>query len=285
MSAELKLISRYSEVKDLVRTIFSEGFTVVDQHHKDFRDPPSFSITNRDKLCLQFSFNHDLSELYIHSLNKCGDFRIGRFLLEKMDELAISIKECNVIMLSDKSEISICGCVINLAKLEILKTGESWYNKHGYRQENYQSDFSWNQRFITLPVRVVQEFISDDYDDIDGDIEFLGDVIPELKDLSLPLTDYIKILFGYIKSKSYPEDGCNSEQRRFIKIVENVIEAFGQLLRYNESNDSLRKDVPRGLSSSGGSEKRIMHKSRRRTKTRPRKTKTRPRKTKIIRKR
>ena len=277
MSAELKLISRYSEVKELVRTIFSKDFTVLDQHHKDFHGPPSFSITNRDKLCLQFSFNHDLSELYIHSLNKCGDFRIGRFLLEKMDELAISIKECNVIMLSDKSEISICGCVINLAKLEILKTGESWYNKHGYRQENYQSDFSFNQRFITLPVRVVQEFISDH--DIDRDIESLGHVIPELNP-SLPLTDYIKILFGYIKSKSYPEDGCNSEQTCFIKIVENVIEAFGQLLRYNESNDSLRKDVPRGLSSSGGSEKRIMHNSRRRTKTRPRKTKTRPRKTK-----
>jgi hypothetical protein len=280
MNAEI--ISRYSQVKDLVRTIFSKDFTVLDQHHKDFRGPPSFSIKNRENLCLQFSFNDDLSELYIHSLNKCGDFRIGRFLLEKMDELATSIKECKVIMLSDKSEISICGCVINLARLEILKTGQSWYNKHGYRQENYPNDFIWNQRFITLPVSDAQKIISDP--DIDKEIEYLGDVIPQLKNSSLPLTDYIQILFGYIKSKSYPEDGCDSEQNSFIKIVENVIEAFGGLLRYNESNDYLLKVVPKGLSSSGGSEKRIMRKSRRRTKTRPRKTKTRPRKTKIIKK-
>jgi hypothetical protein len=280
MNAEI--ISRYSQVKDLVRTIFSKDFTVLDQHHKDFRGPPSFSIKNRENLCLQFSFNDDLSELYIHSLNKCGDFRIGRFLLEKMDELATSIKECKVIMLSDKSEISICDYVINLARLEILKTGESWYNKHGYRQEDYANDFILNQRFITMPVMKAQIIIGDP--EIDNNIDYLGNVIPELKNSSLSLTDYIKILFSYIKSKSYPEDKCDSQQNSFIENVVNVIEAFGQLLHYNESNEPLRKVVPKVLSSSGGSDKRTVRKSRRRTKTRPRKTKTRPRKTKMIKK-
>jgi hypothetical protein len=273
-----KFQPRYSEVKKLVRTIFSTEFTIIDVHPSG---PPSFKIIKGVKMCLYFKFKIDLSELHIYTLNKC-DGSGGSVLLKKVDDLVASIKECQVITLSDKSTITRCGRVINLAKLEILMTGNSWYNNRGYIQTNYPNDSSWNQKFIALPVSHAQEIIGNP--DIDEDIAYLGSVIPQLNS-SLPLTVYIQILFGYIKSKSYPEDGCDFEQNSFIEIVENVIEAFGGLLQYNESNEYLRKYVPTGLSSSGGGKKRIMHKSLRRTKTRPRKTKTRPRKIKTMMKR
>ncbi len=108
----------------------------------------------------------------------------------------------------------------------------------------------------------------------------LDKIIPQLiqvQDInSLKLNQYIKILFDYIKSFPDNEDECSAEQNNMALKVAHVIKSFIKTirLRYNNANNDLRKVV--SSSPHGGSKKRTMRKSHRRTKTRPRKTKTRP---------
>jgi hypothetical protein len=284
-------------LEDLVNRIFTKdlGFDVT---NKGDDGNPAFEIINVNVsrgetiLCLDISFEKDLSQLYIHRLNKCGEICTGSDLLRMVDQLVNLIPQCNAIELYDEAYTYKCGTGIELSKLEILKTGQSWYNKHGYKQDNYDDETDYNKGLIEIPVsqalRIVEQQTLDRYfphfsqckAELDAKIPQLRQV-QEVQDInSLKLNQYIKILFDYIKSFPDNEVDCNSEQNDMARKVAHVIKSFikARDLRYNPANRNLRKVL--SSSADGGSKKRTMRKSHRRTKTRPRKTKTRPRKTK-----
>ena len=290
-SVDSKKVEPDAEVEALVNIIFRKdlGFDVSRHLHGGNL---AFKIRNRSREhpCLDFSFEGDLSQIHIHILNKCGEFRTGSYLLRKVDELVALIPQCQAIELYDESHIYKCGNDFDLAKLEILKTGQSWYNKHGYKQVNYDEESDWNKRQIEIPVRealriVEQQTLDRDFPRFSQYKAELDAKIPQLRQVqdinSLKLNEYIKILFDYIKSFPDSEDECNPEQNNMARKVAHVITSFikARNLRYNTANNDLRKVVS-SSSPDGGSKKRTMRKSHRRTKTRPRKTKTRPRKTK-----
>ena len=283
-------------LEDLVNRIFTKdlGFDVTNNVGDDGN--PTFEIKNVSRretiLCLDISFEKDLSQLYIHRLNKCGENRTGSDLLRMVDQLVNLIPQCKAIELYDEAYTYKCGTGIELSKLEILKTGQSWYNKHGYKQENYDDETEYNTGLIEIPVsqalRIVEQQTLDRYfphfsqckAELDAKIPQLRQV-QEVQDInSLKLNEYIKILFDYIKSFPDNEVDCNHEQNDMARKVAHVIKSFikARDLRYNPANRNLRKVL--SSSADGGSKKRTMRKSHRRTKTRPRKTKTRPRKTK-----
>ena len=280
------------DVEALVNIIFRKdlGFDVSRYLHGGNL---AFEIRNgsREHPCLDFSFERNLSQIHIHRLNKCGEFRTGSYLLRKVDELVALIPQCQAIELYDESHIYKCGNDFDLAKLEILKTGQSWYNKHGYKQVNYDEESDWNKRQIEIPVhealRIVKQTLDRDFPHFSQYKAELDAKIPQLRQVqevqdinSLKLNEYIKILFDYIKSFPDNEVECNHEQNDMARKVAHVIKSFikARNLSYNAANNDLRKVV--SSSPDGGSKKRTMRKSYRRTKTRPRKTKTRPRKTK-----
>ena len=214
-----------------------------------------------------------MSYLNIDQLNKCGpahDLRSGTFLLQKVDELVREIPECKTIYLYDASTIYRCGWSINLARLEILKTGESWYNQRGYKQRAYEKETEENRKIVTMSHEDAARLLLETPDVSKTRFpEFKAKVdakFPELKDL--PLNEYIQKLYQHIKS--YPEENrCSDEQNQYTEMVTFIITAFSHLIKY----DSTLKKVVRTSASAGGAKK-----IRKTMKTRKRKTrKTRAR--------
>jgi hypothetical protein len=291
-SVDMKKSDEYSHLEALVKTVFSNelGFDVT-RYVREEDGNPAFEIRNgsRETPCLDISFKKDLSQVDIHQLNKCDDFRTGSFLLINVEELLKKIPQCQAIELYDESHIYRCGNVFDLAQLEILKTGQSWYNKRGYKQENYDEETEWNKQQIDIPVSealkiVARQTLDSDFSSFSQYKAKLDATIPQLiqvQDInSLKLNEYIKILFDYIKSFPDHEVQCSHEQNNMARKVAHVIKSFikTRRLNYNKANNNLRKVL--SSSAHGGSKKKTMRKSHRRIKIRPRKTKTRPRKTK-----
>ena len=291
-SVDMKKTDEHSHLEELVNTVFSKelGFDVT-RYVREKDGNPAFEIRNgsRETPCLDISFERDLSQVYIHQLNKCDDFRTGSFLLINVEELLKNIPQCQAIELYDESHIYKCGNVFDLAQLEILKTGQSWYNKRGYKQVNYDEETEWNKQQIDIPVSealkiVARQTLDRDFPHFSQYKAKLDATIPQLiqvQDInSLKLNEYIKILFDYIKSFPDHELQCSPEQNDMARKVAHVIKSFikTRRLNYNKANNNLRKVL--SSSPHGGSKKKTMQKSHRRIKTRPRKTKTRPRKTK-----
>lgn len=256
---------RHADVRRLVHSTFPSPFHVRES------DDLVFAIrynnpNDETPPCLYFTFDDNLSNLTIHQLNKCGpahDLRSGTFLLQKVDELVREIPECKTIELDDASTIYRCGWGINLARLEILKTGESWYNQRGYKQRAYEKETEENRKIITMRHEDAARLLLEQPDTRFADYKRkVDEKFPELK--GLPLNEYIQKLYQHIKS--YPEENrCSDEQNQYTEMVTFIIKAFFRLIKYNGTFGDLQKVVR----TSGG------RKTRRTMKTRKRKTKNR----------
>jgi len=259
------LATRHADIRRLVHSAFPSPF-----HVRESGDDLVFAIrydNPKDETpCLEFTFYDDLSYLNIDQLNKCGpahDLRSGTFLLQKVDELVREIPECKTIYLYDASTIYRCGWGINLARLEILKTGESWYNQRGYKQRAYEKETEENVKIITMSHENVASLLLETPDISKTRFpEFKAKVdakFPELKGLSL--NEYIQKLYQPIKS--YPEENrCSDEQNQYTEMVTFIITAFSHLIKY----DSTLKKVVRTSSSAGGAKKiRTINKKIRKT--------------------
>jgi len=270
------LATRHADVRRLVYSTFPSPFHVREL------DLLVFAIRYNPKdetPCLEFTFYDDLSYLNIDQLNKCGpahDLRSGTFLLQKVDELVREIPECKTIYLYDASTIYRCGWSINLARLEILKTGESWYNQRGYKQRAYEKETEENRKIITMSHEDAARLLLEQPDTRFADYKRkVDEKFPELK--GLPLNEYNQKLYQHIKS--YPEENrCSDEQNQYTEMVTFIITAFSHLIKY----DSTLKKVVRTSSSAGGAKKirtrnnKIRNiKTRRTMKTRKRKTRAR----------
>ena len=125
------------------------------------------------------------------------------------------IPECKTIYLYDASSIYRCGWSINLARLEILKTGESWYNQRGYKQRAYEKETEENIKTITMSHENAASLLLEN--PVVSETRFLefksklDAKFPELK--GLQLNEYIQKLYQLIKS--YPEENkCSVSQNQ-----------------------------------------------------------------------
>ena len=258
------LATRHADIRRLVHSTFPSPFHVRES------DDLVFAIRYNPKdetPCLYFTFDDDLSNLTIHQLNKCGpahDLRNGTLLLQKVDELVREIPECKTIELDDASYVYRCGWGINLARLEILKTGESWYNHRGYKQRAYEKETEENIKTITMShENAASLLLENPVVSETRFIEFkskLDAKFPELK--GLQLNEYIQKLYQLIKS--YPEENkCSVSQNQDTEMVTFIVKAFGHLIKYNGTLGALKK-VVRTSSSAGGAKNRRT-KNRRKT--------------------
>lgn len=255
------LATRHADIRRLVHSAFPSPF-----HVRESGDDLVFAIRYNPKdetPCLEFTFDHELSNLNIDQLNKCGpahDLRSGTFLLQKVDELVREIPECKNIYLYDASRIYRCGWGIDLARLEILKTGESWYNQRGYKQRSYEKDTEENVKIITMSHENVASLLLETPDARFADYKGKVDAkFPEFKEL--PLNEYIQKLYHHIKS--YPEESkCSVSQNQDTEMVTFIVKAFSHLIKYNSN-------LIKVVRTSGG------RKTRRTMKTRKRKTRAR----------
>lgn len=109
-------------------------------------------VTDNDdsQLCGIILFNSKDLKMHLYKLKKCSIS--GTEFLLKMDELAekLNIKS---ITLTDESSIEFGrGRSINLALLNILSTGKSWYNSKGYISTNYIDEQEHNLKIIDMNI-------------------------------------------------------------------------------------------------------------------------------------
>ncbi len=101
------------------------------------------SKTNLDK------YNDE--QLFINSIQKCRT-ATGTESLEKIAELS-NVLDPNIKRncLLDASSLKLCrdSVKIPLDVLNILSTGESWYNKLGFRSDSYEEEITKNATFIS----------------------------------------------------------------------------------------------------------------------------------------
>lgn len=260
------LATRHADIRRLVHSTFPSPFHVRES------DDLVFAIRYNPKdetPCLYFTFDDDLSNLTIHQLNKCGpahDLRSGTLLLQKVDELVREIPECKTIELDDAAYVFRCGWGINLAKFEILKTGESWYNQRGYKQRSYEKDTEENRKIITMSHENAASLLLQKSELSKPKFveykQIVDEKLPGLK--GLPLNEYIQKLYQQIKS--YPEeDKCSDAQNKDAEMVTFIIRAFNNLIKYNGTLGALQKVV---RTSSAGGARKIRNRKRRTIKPR-----------------
>jgi hypothetical protein len=85
--------------------------------------------------------------ILIQSVKRCGDIT-GTVLLENIFKLAQELLNIEYIELIDESGILICEEIISLRTIKILTTGQSWYNKLGYKSTNYIKELEFNSKII-----------------------------------------------------------------------------------------------------------------------------------------
>jgi hypothetical protein len=126
--------------------------------------------------CLEIGFFKEDKgiSIVVYSLNKCAPIKnYGNFILSCLKEFADTYGYYSVIILSDASTLDLHFrdtdedklVYIDLAYLNILSKGESWYNRMGFYNEKNKEEILINKSFID------QEFSS--LDDMTRIIEYI----------------------------------------------------------------------------------------------------------------
>ena len=132
-----------AETERKIKEIFPEDtYDITYNPVKNICDVYNKNHTGEDGLCVSFSIKENRNMIYIDTLSKC--IASGTNTLEKMDSLA---RKLNIgeLQLFDGSGIDDCGVKVNLSKLQILSTGESWYNSKGYQSPEYHDEKESNK--------------------------------------------------------------------------------------------------------------------------------------------
>ena len=115
------------------------------------------------KNCLHLKFEAD--NIYIDRLDKCSDS--GTILLSKIKDVAQKLG-LKYVSLVNGSEIVGYKHSFSLSYLQILTTGQSWYNKYGYVSSNYKKELANNKKIIAEPFiktfdKAIKKYKNNDY--------------------------------------------------------------------------------------------------------------------------
>jgi len=102
--------------------------------------------------CADFTFFFDYEQINVENVYGCN--RGGNEILKSIEMVARQLKIKQITIGEDTSYIMAKGCsegvsiIIDLAMLNILSSGESWYNRYGYKQPSYERDVEHNKEII-----------------------------------------------------------------------------------------------------------------------------------------
>jgi hypothetical protein len=183
--------------------------------------------TKNNDDCLNIYFL--LDNIRIEKLSKCGE-NSGTYLLNKIEDLAKSIKNIQYITLLDTSEIKIYDCNIDLAILKILTKGESWYNQLGYFSSDYENEKIYNAEFLNM--------------NFDKLISLCRNAIETYLKITNKenIIENIALLENNIKTKNKNLDNLIRKKEKYLKILDNydnyIIE---ELEKINNNFNSLER--------------------------------------------
>jgi len=276
----MRVYYRMSHRDEILKTVFN-NHTITTKTQRTITYYYILDTIGKD--CIEFHYYIDTDGkegIFIDGLDRCS-LNTGTELLNKIEEFA---KKANIqrIQLFDASSIELChGIRISLYYLNILCTGQSWYNKHGYKSEYHHDEIAHNREFINSPMI---EYIKNDEDYLmlsnilNPDAEEPG-VKGTIQEVFVQLKNY---LINYGDNCSDPGVADNLEFiRDLIKAIgQRYIKYDGELLNKEITNNGGTKgtsfpssDSTKGTSfpssRTNGSSKRKRNKSK---KSRRRKT-------------
>jgi hypothetical protein len=117
---------------------------------------------------------------------------------------------------------------IKLAHLHILATGESWYNKLGYKSPDYEAEYAHNKLFIQSDfVATLSKYYNDDEQVYNTIVELTNIIEPDAEEPEVKGT--IQEVFGILHT--YMKETNNCEH---VKIIADMVELFSQDIMYDE---------------------------------------------------
>lgn len=134
----------------------------------------SLFIQNEDngiENCLEigFSKNDKGISILVHSINKCAPIKnYGNFILSCLKEFADTYGYYSVIIVFDVSTLDLYFHYMNedklvyidLAYLNILSSGESWYNRMGFYNEKNREQIEMNKSLINQKFNTLDDNIN-----------------------------------------------------------------------------------------------------------------------------
>jgi hypothetical protein len=185
----------------------------------------------KEKVCLMFSFfpDPDENEIYIERAltSKCGDVT-GTDLLNKMGMVFLLLKDkypkVKMEIRLDEAEITSLRIERSLTWLYLFKSGESWYNSKGYKEDNYVENKELMDNFIKKKVK--DEYTTE---------QDLGLIIPILETLSVSDEESIKDLFTKICDILKTPEG-SAKPCECIKLLNLTIKKFEEYLEKKGNN-------------------------------------------------
>lgn len=94
--------------------------------------------------------------MHISKISKC-DQMAGNQTIERIIQLGHLLKNYTGIQqinLTDTSQIYLdISCSINMSTYFILSTGESWYNRAGFKSKNFEKEFNYNRIIRTWTLK------------------------------------------------------------------------------------------------------------------------------------
>lgn len=183
-------------------------------------------LDNDGKNCIIFNYYTDTDNregIYINGLSKCA-LNTGTKLLTKIEEFA-RLANIKRIHLEDASVIEPCnGVRIKLYNLSILCTGQSWYNKHGYKSENHDAEVNHNRKLIQTSI--VKYIKNNDY------ITLSNILTPDAEEPNVEGT--VQEVFQQLKHYLLSNNCSHIENIEFIEYLTNIMEPYivynGELL-------------------------------------------------------
>jgi hypothetical protein len=156
---QVVIVKKYSSddgdnsIQNIISTVFTPDVFDITQESKK-----RYNITSKQtgKLCIHFTvYAH---HIYVGELSKkCIS---GSKTLEKIENVA-KLLNINEIHLQDGSHLDFERChvneddrtfIINLKLLNILSSGQSFYNKRGYKNDMYDTNYRNNTKIINMQI-------------------------------------------------------------------------------------------------------------------------------------
>ena len=218
-----------------------EGFFVNDDYNETHNiDYIEFFVFNNNvkegeegELCLNFYFDATIMYIERAFTSKCANIT-GNDLLNRMKEVFIRLKEkfpeSTMKIRLDESKIEFFKEEkkeeIWLKWLYLFKSGETWYNSKGYKENNYDENKRLMDEFISQPISQV-------YDNASKILETLR--IPELEQESETIqTLFIKVC-EILKTEEGKQNCCE-----YIELLNITIEKFKNFLKTRSPNNFMR---------------------------------------------
>ncbi len=241
----------------LLKTVFN-NHTITTKTNKSISTTHYKILDTIGKNCITFQYYTDTDNtegIYIDGLDKC-ELNTGTELLTKIEEFA-RLANIKHIYLEDESIVRPCdGIDIKLYYLNILCTGQSWYNKHGYKSKYHRDELEHNRKFIYSSMN---NYINDEEDYLT-----LSNILnpdAEEPDVKGTVQDVFKQLKHYLLSI----DDCSDNTIENIEFIRDLVDVIGKNhIKYNR--ELLGKEIT-SIANGGTKRKRNKSKKSRRRKS------------------